>query len=35
MEEAIKGNVTRFSARKMVTEYVEKFYRPALEKTEG
>jgi starch phosphorylase len=35
MKESIKSNAPKFSARRMVTEYVDKFYRPALEKTEG
>jgi starch phosphorylase len=34
MKESIKSNAPRFSARRMVTEYVDKFYRPALQKTE-
>jgi len=32
MKESIKSNAPRFSARRMVTEYVEKFYGPALQK---
>jgi starch phosphorylase len=35
MKESIKSNAPKFSARRMVTEYVDKFYRPALKKTEG
>jgi starch phosphorylase len=30
MKEAIKSNVSKFSARRMVKEYVEKFYKSAL-----
>jgi starch phosphorylase len=32
MKECIKSNAPRFSARRMVKEYIEKFYRPALQK---
>jgi starch phosphorylase len=32
MKESIKSNAPRFSARRMVKEYVEKFYVPALQK---
>ena len=30
MKESIKSNAARFSARRMVKEYVEKFYKKAL-----
>jgi starch phosphorylase len=33
MKESIKTNAPRFSARRMVKEYVDKFYGPALKKT--
>jgi starch phosphorylase len=32
MKESIKSNAPRFSARRMVKEYVDKFYGPALKK---
>ena len=32
MKEAIKSNAPSFSARRMVKEYIEKFYLPALNK---
>jgi starch phosphorylase len=35
MKESIKSNAPRFSARRMVKEYVERFYVPALQKREG
>jgi glucan phosphorylase len=31
MKNAIKSTATRFSARRMVKEYAQKFYQPALE----
>lgn len=34
MKECIKSNAPRFSARRMVKEYLEKFYAPALKKTQ-
>jgi len=30
MKDTIKSTASRFSARRMVKEYVEKFYTPAL-----
>ncbi len=33
MKDTIKSNAPRFSARRMVKEYVEKFYVPSLKKT--
>jgi starch phosphorylase len=30
MKEAIKGNAPPFSAKRMVKEYVNRFYQPAL-----
>ena len=35
MKEAIKGDLPRFSARRIIAEYVAKFDGPALEKTQG
>ncbi|OIP89168.1 MAG: alpha-glucan phosphorylase [Syntrophaceae bacterium CG2_30_49_12] len=34
MKETIKSNASRFSARRMVKDYIEKFYLPALSKEE-
>jgi starch phosphorylase len=31
MKESIKGNAARFSARRMVKEYIEKFYFKSME----
>jgi len=31
MKNSIKSNAAKFSARRMVTEYIEKFYSKALE----
>jgi starch phosphorylase len=34
MKESIKSNAPRFSARRMVKGYIEKFYVPSLQRTE-
>jgi hypothetical protein len=33
MKESIKSSASRFSARRMVKEYIEKFYDTALKQT--